>query len=207
MRVRVFSMIVSGTLLAGVADLRAQDAPAPVQVIPALREVTGSIPRTTGSTTVSPALKSALDALASRQASQALAIRDTMPEGTLDRHVLTWAIAVSGQSQVPASEIIDAKKELQGWPGLSGLRLRNGTGDRRAQLVGSIGRKRAFGLERAAQPVQQLVDPGRNRRQLARQRCIRQRRKILHAAIRKPLLKIAHRPQAVAHRKGNGKKA
>lgn len=130
MRDRFASIIVSGALLASAGTTLA--APASVsaaapaetaQATPDRSNITGAIPRPmmTG-TAVDPQLKAALDALAARQAIQALAIRDTMPATSLDRHILTWAIAVSGQSQVPSREIIEARQELQGWPGLSNLR-------------------------------------------------------------------------------------
>ncbi|MCX8999097.1 lytic transglycosylase domain-containing protein [Rhizobiaceae bacterium BDR2-2] len=130
MRDRLTGIIVSGALLAGAAtasaDPAADGARAPVQLAqagPDRSSITGAIPRPVALPgAVDPKLKSALDALAARRAGEALAIRDTMPANALDRHVLTWAIAVSGQSQVPSGEIIKARTELQGWPGLSNLR-------------------------------------------------------------------------------------
>ncbi|MBB4102614.1 lytic transglycosylase domain-containing protein [Allorhizobium borbori] len=130
MRDRVTGIIVTGALLAGTGTALSASASvsvaAPVEkaeVTPDRGNITGAIPRPmVTSTTVNPQLKTALDALATRQALQALAIRDAMDPNTLDRHILTWAIAVSGQSQVPSREIIEARQELQGWPGLSNLR-------------------------------------------------------------------------------------
>lgn len=112
----------AGACLAGPAD---GTAPLPFQrptpPSAAIGEITGSIPKA-NAPLADDRLKASLDALAARQAAQALAIRDTLRGDTLDRHILTWAIAVSGQSQVPSSEIIEARQELQGWPGLSGLK-------------------------------------------------------------------------------------
>ncbi|OCO98201.1 MULTISPECIES: lytic transglycosylase domain-containing protein [unclassified Ensifer] len=71
---------------------------------------------------VSSDLKAGLDALSSKQPAAAIAARNAMGEGTLDRHILTWAIAVSGQRGVPSLEIADAQRELRGWPGLKSLR-------------------------------------------------------------------------------------
>ncbi|WP_077961839.1 lytic transglycosylase domain-containing protein [Ensifer adhaerens] len=71
---------------------------------------------------VSSELKAGLDALSNKQPAAAIAVRDAMEAGTLDRHILTWAIAVSGQRGVPSFEIADAQRELQGWPGLKSLR-------------------------------------------------------------------------------------
>ncbi|MBM7330554.1 lytic transglycosylase domain-containing protein, partial [Agrobacterium sp. S2] len=48
--------------------------------------------------------------------------RNAMPTGSLDRHILTWAIAVSGQKDVPSAEIAAAQRELAGWPGAATLR-------------------------------------------------------------------------------------
>ncbi|WP_455272196.1 lytic transglycosylase domain-containing protein [Rhizobium herbae] len=68
------------------------------------------------------ALKSGLDALSSKDAAKAILARNTMAEGTLDRHILSWAIAFSGQKDVPSYEIAAAQQELKGWPGLGALR-------------------------------------------------------------------------------------
>ena len=83
---------------------------------------TASIP---GSATVAPVsgdLKAGLDALSNKNPMQALAVRNGMGEGTLDRHILTWAIATSGQPGIPSGEIAAAARELIGWPGLGSLR-------------------------------------------------------------------------------------
>jgi soluble lytic murein transglycosylase len=87
-------------------------------------EVTGSIPSATASINdqTTSNLKSGLDALSNKEAPLALEIRDSMAARTLDRHILTWAIAVSGQKGIPSVEIAKAQKELKGWPGLSALR-------------------------------------------------------------------------------------
>ncbi|WP_370651216.1 lytic transglycosylase domain-containing protein [Neorhizobium galegae] len=84
-------------------------------------DVTGTIPRT-GPLVVAPELKAGLDALAGNDIAAALATRNGLAEGSLDRHILTWAIATSGASGVPSGEIAAAQTELKGWPGLKGLR-------------------------------------------------------------------------------------
>ncbi|OCP16597.1 MULTISPECIES: lytic transglycosylase domain-containing protein [unclassified Ensifer] len=84
------------------------------------KDITGAIPAT-----VSPIqgdLKVGLDALSDKNPGKAITVRNGMREGTLDRHILTWAIAVSGQRGIPSYEIADAQRELQGWPGLKSLR-------------------------------------------------------------------------------------
>ncbi|WP_147179251.1 MULTISPECIES: lytic transglycosylase domain-containing protein [Alphaproteobacteria] len=84
-------------------------------------EVTGGIPRSAPILAASQALKAGLDALSDKKAAEALAIRDSMPDG-LDRHMLTWSIAVSGMRDIPSSEIAAAQRELKGWPGLKAFR-------------------------------------------------------------------------------------
>lgn len=86
----------------------------------ATNETTNAIATVAGP--LSSDLKVGLDALSNKQPTAAIAVRDAMAEGTLDRHILTWAIAVSGQRGVPSFEIADAQRELQGWPGLKSLR-------------------------------------------------------------------------------------
>ncbi|QND50004.1 lytic transglycosylase domain-containing protein [Rhizobium lusitanum] len=83
---------------------------------------TGAIPRGTAVAPLNSDLKSGLDALSNKNPMQALAIRNGMGQGTLDRHILTWAIATSGQVGVPSGEIAAAARELVDWPGLSSLR-------------------------------------------------------------------------------------
>nr|WP_037080926.1 lytic transglycosylase domain-containing protein [Neorhizobium vignae] len=84
-------------------------------------DVTGTIPRT-DPLVVAPQLKAGLDALAGNDIAAALATRNALAEGSLDRHILTWAIATSGAPGVPSGEIAAAQTELKGWPGLKGLR-------------------------------------------------------------------------------------
>jgi len=83
---------------------------------------TAAIPRGGTIAPVSGDLKAGLDALSNKKPMQALAIRNSMDEGTLDRHILTWAIATSGQPGIPSGEIASAARELAGWPGLGSLR-------------------------------------------------------------------------------------
>ncbi|ACP24610.1 soluble lytic transglycosylase [Sinorhizobium fredii NGR234] len=83
-------------------------------------EVTGAIRAAVAP--IATDLKAGLDALSDRNPIEATAIRNRMGEGTLDRHILTWAIAVSGQKNVPSYEIAEAQRELHGWPGLKALR-------------------------------------------------------------------------------------
>lgn len=83
---------------------------------------TSSIQRGNNPAASSGQLKSGLDALTDDEILKARQIRDSMPAGSLDRRVLTWAIAVSGARGIPSAEIAAAAQELRHWPGLSVLR-------------------------------------------------------------------------------------
>jgi soluble lytic murein transglycosylase len=88
------------------------------------RLVTGSIPQSLGKFDAPDiaALKHGLDALSARDIAEARQVRDGLPSGSLDRHILTWAIAVGGGSSVPSGEIAAAARELPTWPGMQMLR-------------------------------------------------------------------------------------
>ena len=68
-------------------------------------------------------LKDGLQALSDGNAVKARAIREGMMPGSLDRHILAWAIALTGGRDVPAIEIARAASELSGWPGMKTLRV------------------------------------------------------------------------------------
>lgn len=68
-------------------------------------------------------LKSGLDALAAGDIAGARAIRDSkLTQGSLDGHVLSWAIAMYGGDKVPSADIAAAAQMLSGWPGMERLR-------------------------------------------------------------------------------------
>ena len=67
-------------------------------------------------------LKAGLNALYAQQAEQAITIRNGMPKDSLDRHILTWAIGVSGVKGIPSFEITAAMQELKNWPGAKVMR-------------------------------------------------------------------------------------
>ena len=94
---------------------------APTKATPPSFETTGAIPRGERLASVNPQLKAGLDALSDRDGAEAIAIRNRMPD-SLDRHMLTWSIAMSGLKDVPAAEIASAQRQLQGWPGLKAFR-------------------------------------------------------------------------------------
>ena len=62
-------------------------------------------------------LKAGLDALAAGDVVGARKYRDSLPDDALDRHILTWAIAMSGQPDVSSDEIAEAMRVLSQWPG------------------------------------------------------------------------------------------
>lgn len=67
-------------------------------------------------------LKNGLDAVSSGNMARARQVRDGLSRNSLDRQILTWAIAISGNSAVPSSEIAEAASVLAGWPGMATLR-------------------------------------------------------------------------------------
>lgn len=67
-------------------------------------------------------LKSGLDALSKKDIAGARAVRDSLPENALDRHILAWAIALQGGDNVSSGEIAAAAQALPGWPGMAALR-------------------------------------------------------------------------------------
>jgi soluble lytic murein transglycosylase len=109
-------------LIALAASLMGTSAPLQVQAAGTDPAVTAAIPASANPAASKSALKSGLDVLKADDLMNARAIRDRMPKGTLDRHILQWAIALSGDKSVPSTEIAEAAIDLPGWPGLSALR-------------------------------------------------------------------------------------
>ncbi|WP_419910426.1 lytic transglycosylase domain-containing protein [Hoeflea sp.] len=89
------------------------------------KDVTASVHRVSNPSQKSGQLKRGLDALSDDEIKTARSIRDSLPRGSLDREVLTWAIAISGARGVPSSEIAAAAVELAHWPGLEVLRQKS----------------------------------------------------------------------------------
>jgi soluble lytic murein transglycosylase len=69
-----------------------------------------------------PLLQTGLDALAKSDVETARAARERLAQGSLDRHILQWAMALSGSDAVSSQEIAKAAADLPGWPGLETLR-------------------------------------------------------------------------------------
>ena len=67
------------------------------------------------------ALKAGLDALKVNETSYAVAVRDALTRGSLDRHILQWAIALSGLREVSSAEIHEAMSDLPAWPNSASL--------------------------------------------------------------------------------------
>jgi soluble lytic murein transglycosylase len=130
------SFALGALLLAGLAGLALHSTPVEAENtgLPAIKPlgfaadmpskdvITNAIPRTESLQPASAELREGLDALSNRDAAAAIAARNRLPADSLDRHILTWAIAVSGQRGVPSYEIAAAQRELKGWPGLKALR-------------------------------------------------------------------------------------
>jgi soluble lytic murein transglycosylase len=130
------SFALCALLLAGMAGLALHSSPVEADNadVPAIKPlgfaadmpskdvITNAIPRTDSAQPASAELRAGLDALSNRDAAAAIAARNRLPATSLDRHILTWAIAVSGQRGVPSWEIANAQRELKGWPGLTALR-------------------------------------------------------------------------------------
>lgn len=66
-------------------------------------------------------LREGLDALSDGDVGAARAARDRLDDA-LDRRILDWAIALSGEPAVPSAEIAAAAASLSGWPGAAALR-------------------------------------------------------------------------------------
>lgn len=63
-----------------------------------------------------------LKALSARNVPIAIAMRDGLAEGSIERLTLTWAIAVSGQTTVSSDELHHSALALAAWPGASDIR-------------------------------------------------------------------------------------
>lgn len=67
-------------------------------------------------------LKAGLDALTGDNVAAAEAVLQSLPQGSLDQHILAWAIALNGGDEVSSGEIEATAKMLPGWPGMAALR-------------------------------------------------------------------------------------
>lgn len=89
--------------------------------------VTASIVRTAAfvddaSTADIEGVKRGLDALRAGDIGAARAARDSLGKHSLDRHVVSWAIAMRGGNALSSSEIAATAADLPGWPGMEALR-------------------------------------------------------------------------------------
>ncbi|WP_176084005.1 lytic transglycosylase domain-containing protein [Martelella sp. HB161492] len=85
-------------------------------------EVTGAISPGLTTPASTSLLKQGMDALSDGDGAKAIQIRNRISPASLDHQILSWAIATSGDNDIPSSEIAAAQQELKGWPGLSSLR-------------------------------------------------------------------------------------
>ncbi|QPC88666.1 transglycosylase SLT domain-containing protein [Mesorhizobium sp. NBSH29] len=119
---RTFCLALAGTATACIIFFVALSRSEPLSYAPIGDSPLDAIDRATTNPANIEALKSGLDALASNRVEQARSIRDSLPAGMLDRHILQWAIALRGGPSVPSSEIAAAARVLAGWPGASVFR-------------------------------------------------------------------------------------
>jgi soluble lytic murein transglycosylase len=132
-------------------------------------QTTAAIHRAKATAPASRELKAGLEALGKKDPGRARAIRNSMPRGTLDHHILTWAIALSGLEGVPSGEIAAAATELNGWPGLKSLR---GLSERAlffenppaAQVLAAFGETRPETVKGAIMLTRALVSVGETAR-------------------------------------------
>ncbi|MCY0095804.1 lytic transglycosylase domain-containing protein [Hoeflea ulvae] len=119
----LFTLSTALATLTTAAPLPSGPVPLPVPKPGSISsETTAAVLKTNVTAPASHELKAGLEALGKGDAARARALRDAMPGNTLDQHILTWAIAVSGLEGVPSGEIARAATELKGWPGLTSLR-------------------------------------------------------------------------------------
>lgn len=67
-------------------------------------------------------LQSGLDAISGGRIEEARAVRDSLPETSLDRHILAWSMALAGGDDVPSAEIARVAQTMSAWPGMTTLR-------------------------------------------------------------------------------------
>lgn len=96
-------------------------APQPAPAAPDRSLTTGFV-RLENPVQLDAPLKDGLGALAAKDATTAINLRNQMPAAALDRQILSWAIATSGLDTISSDEIEKSDKELLGWPDQRGLR-------------------------------------------------------------------------------------
>lgn len=102
------------------SEKAAVDGGAMTAGIPTKPEILPEIPKI-GDQGIGP-LKTGLDALAAGDIAAVRNARDSLPAAALDRHILAWAIAMSGDGEVTSSEIAVAASTLAQWPGADSLK-------------------------------------------------------------------------------------
>jgi len=67
-------------------------------------------------------LRIGLDALSEESIAEARKLRERLGKSSLDRHIMSWAIAMHGGPNVSSEEIATTAAMLPGWPGMDTLR-------------------------------------------------------------------------------------
>ena len=94
-------------------------------------------------------LRQGLEAISKKDISKALSIRQGMAGGSLDRKILAWAIALSGQSGVSSSDIANISSALSTWPGQGAMR-RNSEAAMSREGLNARSVVQAFGKQKPA---------------------------------------------------------
>ena len=132
-------------------------------------ETTSSIRRPENPAANTRELRHGLDALAKGDTNTAREARDRLSSDSLDNHILTWAIAMSGAKGIPSSEIAAAAHTLKGWPGLAALRRHSERALARenaepSQIVAAFGNTRPESTDGAIALTRALVTTGDRKR-------------------------------------------
>ncbi|WP_455477414.1 lytic transglycosylase domain-containing protein [Bartonella sp. B41] len=91
----------------------------PKKLLQEIRNTAHNHPTAINDTTSLNQLKYGLDALSNNNVVKTIIIRNAIKKNNLDRCILTWAIGISTQTNIPSSEILNAINELKGWPGIA----------------------------------------------------------------------------------------
>ncbi|WP_375701794.1 lytic transglycosylase domain-containing protein [Bartonella sp. AA89HNZF] len=92
--------------------------PTPIAIKQEAQEPLQQRHTTSHNTSTLKQLKAGLDALANNNIAKTINLRNSMEKHSLDRYILTWALGLSKQNNIPSSEISNAINMLKGWPGI-----------------------------------------------------------------------------------------
>lgn len=124
-----------------------------IQAKPMAIEFTGTNQRNNVAA-IQGSLKSGLEALRRKDINTALAIRAGLPSGSLDRKLLAWSIALSGQKGIFSGEIASIAGDLSTWPGQAAMQRNSeralaNEGLSSSQIIQTFGNRKPTTLEGA----------------------------------------------------------